>query len=691
MLLSHPHRRLRRAVRFAPAVLLCLLGSAAALGQTGGGDTLEAERPATLTDRAITALGEGRFVRARELASRVLEGDPDSVLGLYVLASALHEGEGNIPRALHVIRRAREVLENSPGALPGSMYGHWHQRILERQLWVLSDLGRYEELIGIAAKIRRLYRPAYFAVEVWPRMKRGEVELAREAAARAIATGNPYEEVIARNGLCAIDGLEACESMLAAVREHGVPPGLALRNVAVAVASAGQYERAERLLLESTEHPTPETNPWSLLTDVYLEQARFAEAASAAREMIDYAQHMPPRERQHSKAGELAVSASVLLLVGEPGRAAKLSEEAMSQPDRAAHWAGSSEEIAADVHLLHHAVHRSLEEIARETASVLPWYSELPSRWKALRHRVTAWSTARRLMPLLIDGGLRLRDAPEQLSEPSLSAPSWLHVDAVSMLGPGPALDLIGELRRAGPHPGSSIPPELREALLSALETEAHALLGDAESCLQSGRAARAGLPPADRMLRARLAARMAEAAWRLGDWERAAPLYDEVLRVDPATLRRIGGALPVAHGGCRSSTGCEALDRALGSPRFTEDESSPFQLVESGGQLCLAASAGARLACAPLQPANRTQDERAGSPDAGGRDAGDGRDAEAHEPLALETIDQPAARAALALIRKAFTPRIDVTQQALDSLDGAPTSRRGLESDTLGDLLWDR
>jgi hypothetical protein len=298
-------------------------------------------------------------------------------------------------------------------------------------------------------------------------------------------------------------------------------------------------------------------------------------------------------------------------------------------------------------------------------------------------------------MPLLVDGGLRVRDAPHQLADPSLSAPSWLQMDAIGLLGPGPALDLVQELRRNGPHPGSSMPEELREALLSSMEAEAHGLLGNAQGCLRAGSAARATLPGADRLLRARLAARMADAAWKLGDWERATPLYDEVLRVEPGTLRRTGLALPVAIGPCRSEIGCEAIEQVAGSPRFTRDDGSPFQLTEVGERICLAARSGARIACAPVTAAPAEAEQGATAAGAAGVRRADGgtraREERRFEPLQASRVDDPASRAALKLVRKAFTPPIDLTQQALDSLDGAPTARRGLERDTLGDLLWDR
>jgi tetratricopeptide (TPR) repeat protein len=566
--------------------------------------------------------------------------------------------------------------------MPGSTEALWHNRILLRELWILSDLGRYDERIRTAATIRRLYDPDFFAADVWPYMKQAEVERAREAAARAIATGDPYQEIIALNGLCAIDGLEACEKTLEAVRDYGMAPGLALRNLAVASAAVGQYERAERLLLEATKHPTTESNPWRLLAHLYLEEARFAEAAEAATEMVEYARHMPPRERQHSRAGELSTSAAVLMLVGEPGRAAELSEEAADEPDRAGKWSGSSEELAADIHLIHHAAHRTLAEMASEAAAVLPWYTGVRQRATAWGHRLRAWTAGRRVMPLVVQGGLRLRSGPEHLDDPSLAAPSWLQLDAVALLGPGPTLGLIEEMRRTGPSAGSHLPDELREALLDSLETEARALLGHDREVLARGAAAREALPGGDRLLRTRLAVRMAEAARRLGEWNRAAALYDEVLRVEPGALRRLGLALPVALGSCETELGCEALDAVAGSPRFRREQRSPFVLHEAGQRLCLATRAGARIACSPTEvpPA----DPGASTP----RTAGETPSPSRFEPLRPDRVGDPAARAALALLHTAFTPAIDLTQQDLESLDGAPTTQRGLESETLGELL---
>lgn len=638
----------------------------------------------SLRDRAVAALSDGKFVRARELAETILQSTPDDIVGLYVLASALHQGEGNIPRAFHLIRQAKSLVE-SRGGLAGTTDVAWHESILRRELWILSDLGRYNELIEVAAKIRRLYEPDFFAVNVWPHMKQGDVEQARAAAARAIATGNPYEEVVARNGLCALDGSAACEKMLESVRAHDLNPGLALRNVGVALAGVGEYERAEALLVESTEHPTPDVNPWTALASLYIEEGRLAEAASAAREMVSYARHMPPRERQYSRAGELSMSASVLLLAGHPGRAALLTGQALDQPDRAAHWSGSSDEIEADIHLLARAVHLTLAEMAGEAAGALPVHSGLGQRLTAWRHRVKAWMAGRRLAPLLLEGGLRLRETPEERSEPSLAAPSWLHLDAVALFGPGPTLDLVAQARERGGRPDSTIPRHIRTGYLAALETEALALLGDEEGCLAAGHTVLESFSPAEALLRARVAFRMAEAARALGDWPAAAPLYDNVLRHDPGLFRRLGAPLPVAIGRCEGELGCGALDAAMNTGRLTRDGESPFVLGTASGGLCLATRAGAQLACVELSlPHEPPPEDTTGN----SQKAGAGHRSPPDAPLRAREVDVPASRIGLALVQRLFTVQIDLSQQALDSLDGAPTTDRGLDETTLGDLL---
>lgn len=70
-------------------------------------------------------------------------------------------------------------------------------------------------------------------------------------------------------------------------------PGLALRNAAVSAIDVGRLEEAERLLLESTRHPSEEVNPWRDLAQLYASQGRLGEAVSAGAEMARLSRASP--------------------------------------------------------------------------------------------------------------------------------------------------------------------------------------------------------------------------------------------------------------------------------------------------------------------------------------------------------------------------------------------------------------
>ena len=130
--------------------------------------------------RAEEAIRERQFVRARELATAELRDRPQSPRAEFVLAQAYHEGEGNMALALRHFRRARELSENRAGlAKPG--LDRKHREILYHLMYALSDLGEYEEVLEVTDVIRQLYDPHIISSDIWPLMKLGRREEARES------------------------------------------------------------------------------------------------------------------------------------------------------------------------------------------------------------------------------------------------------------------------------------------------------------------------------------------------------------------------------------------------------------------------------------------------------------------------------------------------------------------------------
>lgn len=628
-------------------------------------------------EAALAALAERKLVRARELAENVLRDDPASFRGEYVLGVALHDAEGNVPLALRHFQQALARTTGPDGrALPGMRT--WFGRILQRKISALSDLGRYDELLAALRDFRREFGDMGHSLDVWPLMKLGQLERARAAATRAIASGSRIEEAQARNGLCALDGYPACAKMLEVVRQAGLDQvGLALRNAAVSAQETGRYSEAEKLLLESTEYPEETTNPWRDLASLYATQGRLGEALDASRRMLAFSRLLPPRARQHGAAEDLVTAGQLLLLAGHAERAAAASDRALAAPDRAAHWSGSAQELTAEGQLLDRAVHRTLAEHEREVGAIAAWYEAPLHWWRALVHRMAAWLSGRRLQPLLEEGGLRPAD-PRVPLRPELAAPGWLLPDAVGLFGPGPTLALLADSRNRGPSADDNVPAALREAERLAVESEAHWLRGAYEECLASGARARAAMPAAEALWRARVALRMAQSALALGRRDEAWPLFDEVLAKDPGAFRRLGVALPVALATADGPADAAAR-RALASPRFTRDPGSPFRLAAQDRRLCLLAARGSVLACAS-DPGPRPEvapgppwDRTAAAP----RVAFDPQD-----------LPRPEQRLALAFVNAAFAPRVDLSQQDLSTLDGTPVAERGLDASQIDPLL---
>ncbi len=691
--------RWRARLVLLPLLLLVAAAGAPARAQVEE-DIPETDAPASPPEQAaLDALREGRFVRGRELAEAILRANPGSVPAEYVLGIALHEAEGNTPLALRHFQRALARVSLPDGhPLPGR--SGWHARLLVATMAALSDLGRNEELLAAQRLFRATYSPQAHARDVWPLMKLGRVDAARSAAQRALVTGDPIEEAIARNGLCALDGYPACAAMLESVRRAKLDPGLALRNLGVSALEAGRFAEAERLLQESTQHPDESANPWRDLTALYVGQARFGEALEASRRMIAFSRALPPRFRQHGGAEDLVTAGQMLLLAGHPERAAAATARALAAPDRASHWSGSSQEILAEGQLLDRAIHLTLAEAEREAAALSSW-AAAPAHWtRAAAHAVAGWLSGRRVQPLLQHGGLRSED-PAQPLRPELSAPGWLLPDVVALFGAGPTIALIGSERARTPAENDPVPSDLREGMALAVESEARWLRGDRRGCLAAGRRARELLPAAEVLLRARLALRMAQSAYAAGDLATAGPLYDEVLARDPGALRRLGVALPVrvagggpagggsasggsasggSAGGGGSADAAAAAFRAAGTPRFRRDDASPFVLAPQGRQLCLSGPQGAVLACA-ADPGPRPAGEKKPQQPEQRQEQAD----VAYDPRDLP--DAP-ARIAGALLRVAFAPRVDLSQQDLSTLDGTPIAERGLDASRLDNLL---
>jgi hypothetical protein len=193
---------------------------------------------------------------------------------------------------------------------------------------------------------------------------------------------------------------------------------------------------------------------------------------------------------------------------------------------------------------------------------------------------------------------------------------------------------------------------------------------GDDARALELAQSALERLPPAEALLRARVAAVGAEAARRRGDDALIVPLFQRALELDPGIVRRLGLAIPAR---VTLEIGGEAPERAATllrrSPRLIRADGA-FELRITAGppgplgpglRACLQGQLGASLGCADIEV----------KPD--------------------EAPDETGARLAREFHHAVFAMHLPLTDSDLRSLDGTTTMAHDAGRERLRDLLDDR
>jgi tetratricopeptide (TPR) repeat protein len=214
----------------------------------------------------------------------------------------------------------------------------------------------------------------------------------------------------------------------------------------------------------------------------------------------------------------------------------------------------------------------------------------------------------------------------------------------ISIIGPGIAAVMLQEARATETLPGL-VP------YYDALDAEVSFLQGDWTEALRYAKQALQGLPPKQRLMRARAALFGAEAAWQQGDTSFAIELFTQAMQQDPGVIRRLGLALPVR---IQDLSGTDFTQRVAGrlanSPRLQESPLGflvTIQTAQPGAEICVESPLGIRLSCAA--PTSNEKNEA---------DA---------EVLLIDTIN--------AFHQRTFAASLGDVMADLRSLDGSPVT----------------
>ncbi len=613
---------------------------------------------------AWRALERDQYVRAREIAEQILEGDPDSIAAHAVLGLVHHRAEGNLPVALYHLKRSRKLYEEryDPEASDDGAPWRWHAITVGQLAQVSGEMGRHEDKVRYLLERDQLYSPPWPADRGWPLMRLRRYEEARQAVEEALELGEEGQVAAARTALCAIEaeqqrrqaGYEACRLAAEYEREIGRGAPTPFTNAAEAALGVLRMDEAERLILEATEHfAAGVSNPWLDLMHLYLAEGRTPEALDALRRMLKWRRRQPPFMDEQNRAETEMSSAIFLIVAGRPAEAARITRRTLDRPDRTGFTSSETEQMEAAAALVDQLANRTRAELLAEEASWSSFSGAIRAQLEARRARLRAWSSGRRAAALLAGERVLLATLRPYLAG-SVEIPEWVEPELVALLGPGVVAAAVDKARARETLPEA-------EGYFLAYDAEVAYLQGRERDALELADRALETLPSHEALLRARVTAFAAQAASDAGLNQRALELFDAAYQLDRGVLRRLGLALPATFPPAEGQVAETARGLLEDSPRFRHAKGG-YQVTASGdsktGTACLLGPRRTRLACAQVKL-------RAG-----------------------EDTDDLARRLAAKFHAAAFAPRLDLTQADIRSLDGSPTAGGGRASDRLRNVL---
>lgn len=566
------------------------------------------------------ALALGQNVRARELAQQWVTDEPEQPGAQFALAEVLFRVEGNLPRALYHLNIAESLTNySSLGRAMASGNLEWHYLTLSQLSYAHQLIGDQEKSLAYLDRISTIYGQDTESFRGWPLIKMKRYDEARASAEKVLAaSANPRDRSRAWNTLCAVEladlrpaeSLQACENAMSedeniAASQSEELDTVHLLNASEVSLNLLRFEEAEDYLNRASRQIDPDSvgNPWIYKLYLYMNQGRFDAARDALDNMLVWRDNQSPLVGVMNRADHFMVSAIFLMLAGYPEDAARLTQTALNQPDRTGSYTADEAQKDSFAALVNSVAHRMRYERIREDLATRPRLGAWRLRIEALAARFRAWRSARHAASLFADAET-LTNRLRPYAPLDVHIPEWLEPELIALIGPGVMSNLLNSTANEGAF-------ALNQGYVFAYQTEIAALQGQHTEVIAMAEQALAQLPAQEALLRARVSARLASAAWREGQRQQALDHYAAALRQDPTILRRLDLPLPITPGGANNDTGAELVSYLSRSPRFTlVDQGLPLEILTTDTpSLCLRDSAGDALSCVELQANDRLAD----------------------------------------------------------------------------------
>jgi hypothetical protein len=588
-----------------------------------------------------------KLIRAREQAEKILKRRPESLIARYALALVFHDEEGNLPRALYHARRAERQLQGRYGTPPqGQLAKEWHRKLLLEQESILGELDKRNAQLALLDRHDKLYKPALDYRRIWALMKLHRFAEATRIAKKVSLSKRVSRRVSGLNGLIAIE-MERLRPRatfkvgMKGVVDTGYRSCILLHNTSEAAFAVFKFSEAERLAnkaLQASMKDCPNSS-YPHLASLYLLRGDYQRAMQAVRSARK--QGVRRRYRQQFEMLNDSWLFRLLYVLGRFDKVLERGRRIFRAPDRVGMTSLTKEMTRFAAAVEYHMALRAEMERLRERASVRPLHRRLGTWLQLRRLDHKAWVVRRRAARLLANPRVELRSLVRPYFTPVLP---WSSGHLIEVAGAGVVKQALTDAR-------SRERMRRTAAYFDALEGELIYRDGDLPRALTLADKALKLLPSDEKLLRGRVEAWSADAAWRLGRRKDAERRYHQVLQRFPTALRILGVRLPVrvlADGRPLSRAIAKTL---LGSRRLRVDDGAGFVVRVTGrkdrARLCLESRAGRRYACA-----------------------------EQKLPLKLPKAEDSEAERVARIIdlfhRKGFAPKVDLTQRDINSLDGS-------------------
>ena len=678
---------------FSLAAVFCWSFAAAAQVVEGPASALAASKEER---EVLRLLQDKQPLTARRKTEKLLARNKKSIVAHYALGRIMNESEGSIAKSLFHLARARELYERKFQVHPRQPGSPWkfHRELLFEIQAVAQKLEAFSYQLEIIDYHNALYEPDMVAERAWPFLQTGKYKRAREAAQLAIDGGASQQRSLGLNALCAIEGemgkrkgyFKACLAAYENAHAHDATKmdsqhrsQLAVHayNAALAARATLRPDQAQKLALEGTRRLafTP-ANPWRLLTRLYMAAGRMSEASQALLDMQRWRRKQPPAVRSQTKAETDVVFSTVMLVAGRPTTGLTLLDIALARPDRRG-LSSSSAEQALGAHAL---LRRSLRIVASEKMSERASYAATGSwfsaRFTQLKNRFANWTDKQRVRSTLQDKTRLLATLRVFLRGGIEPLPVWMLGDLVDVLGRGVMAATLQRARRLDHDPKF-------KPYYDAIETDIAWSQGNDRRVEKLAKASHAGLPQTETLLRARVAARAAQAASRRGQKATAKRWLLQAVQLDRGIFRRLQISLPTQVRSTSNRYARAVAKRIYDSPRFHRGKGFVIDVrgKDRNIEICLQTEQRTQLGCSKVAAA--PQRRTATNPPV----AATGTSKHAAKP-APETFSQYVARLLEAFHNRAFAMPLGLSTTDLASLDGSTTVADQAARERLKSLL---